>query len=83
LEILFGEVDEGTGNIGVVGDESMVEIGKAEEGAYVFDFSGCWPFGNPVKFDGVHGELTRFDDHSKVFYLVGGEFAFLEFEMQV
>jgi len=27
--------------------------------------------------------LTRFDDHPEVFYFVGGELAFFEFEMQI
>jgi len=31
LEVLFGEVDEGTGDIGVVGDESTIKIGEAKE----------------------------------------------------
>jgi len=81
LKVLFGEVDEGTGDIGVVGDESTVEVGEAKERVYIFDFCGGWPFGNPIEFDGVHGELTRFDDHSEVFYLVGGEFTLLKLEM--
>jgi len=81
LEVLFGEIDEGTGDIGVVGDESTVKIGKAEEGAYILDFSGGWPFGNSVEFDGVHGELSWFNDHSEVFYLVSGKLAFFKFKM--
>jgi len=83
LEVLFGEVNEGTGNVGIVGDESAVEVGEAKERAYVLDFCGGWPFGNSVEFDGVHSKLTRFDDHSKVFYFVSGEFALLEFEVQI
>jgi len=83
LEVLFCKVDEGAGNVGVVRNESSVEVGKAKEGAYVLDFSWGWPFGNSVKFDGVHSELTRFDNHSEVFYLVSGKLAFLKFEMQV
>jgi len=83
LKVLFGEVDEGTGDIGVVRDESTVEVGKAEERTYVLDFCRSRPFGNSVEFDGIHGELAWFNDHSKVFHLVGGEFAFLEFEVQI
>ena len=30
-QVLFGEVDQGAGNIGVVGDESLIEVGKAKE----------------------------------------------------
>ena len=81
MEVLFGEIDEGTGDIGVVGDEPTVEIGKAEEGAYILDFSGGRPFGNSVEFDGVHGELSWFNNHSEIFYLVGGKLAFFEFKM--
>jgi len=81
LKVLFGEVNEGVSDVGVVGNELSVEIGEAKERAYILDFSGDWPFGNPVKFDGVYGKLARFDDHSKVFYLVSGKLAFLKFEM--
>jgi len=83
LEVFLSEVDEGTGNIRVVGDKSMVEVGEAKKGAYILDLSGGWPFGDSVKLDRIHGKLTRFDNHSKVFYLIRGEFAFLEFEVQV
>ena len=51
----LGEVDEGTGNVGVVGNKPAIEISKAEEGAYVLDFSRGRPAGNAVEFDGVHG----------------------------
>jgi len=81
LEILFGEVDKGVGDIGVVRDELPVEVGKTEEGVYVFNFGEGRPFGDSVKLDRVHSELTRFDDHPKVFYFVGGELALLKFEI--
>jgi len=55
LEIFLGEVDERTSDVGVVGDESSIEIGEAKEGAYVLDFSGGRPFGNSVELDGIHG----------------------------
>jgi len=83
LEVFLGEVDEGAGDVRIVGNESSVEIGKAKERAYVFYFCGGWPFGDSVKFDGVHSELTRFDDHSKVVYFTGGEFTLLEFEVEI
>jgi len=83
LEVFLGEVDEGAGDVGVVGDESSVKVGEAKEGLYVLHFSGGGPFGNSIKFDRVHGELTGFDNHSEVFYLVSGKLAFLEFQMQI
>ena len=55
LEVFLGEVDEGAGDVGVVGDESLVEVGEAEEGAYVLYFSRSRPFGDSVEFDRVHG----------------------------
>jgi len=64
LEILFGQIDEGAGDIGVVGDESPIEVCKAEERAHIFDLGGSGPFGDSVKLDGVHSELPWFDDHS-------------------
>jgi len=83
LEVFLSEVDEEAGDVRVVGDEPSVEVGKAKEGAYVLDFCRGWPFGDSVKLDRVHGKLTGFNDHSEVFYLVSGEFAFLKFEVQI
>ena len=77
LEVFLSEVNEGTDDVGVVWNESTVEVGEAKEGAYVLDFCWGWPLGDPIEFDRVHGQLSGFDDHSKVFYLVCGEFAFL------
>jgi len=81
LKVLFGEVDEGTGDVGVVRNKSPVEVGEAKEQVYILDFGGGWLFGNSVKFDGIHGELARFDNHSEVFYLVSGEFTLFKFEV--
>ena len=67
------------GDSGVVGYEPMVEIGEAKEGSYVFDFSWGWPGSDAIEFDGVHGELTGFHDHSEVFDFRDVELALLEF----
>ena len=67
------------GNSGVVGDELSVEVGKAKEGSHVFYFIRSWPSGYAIKFDWVHGELTGFHNHSKVFDFRDIELAFLEF----
>ena len=61
----------------------MVEVGKAKEGSYILDFSGGWPSGNAVEFDQVHGELTGFYDHSKVFDFRDVKLAFLKLQMEV
>ena len=82
-EVLFGEVEERASDVGIVGDESSVEIGKAKERANIFHLSWCGPICDAVEFDGVHGQLAGFNDHAKVFYLVGGELALFEFQMEV
>ena len=61
----------------------MVEIGKAKEGSYVIDFGQGWPGSDAIKFNRVHGKLTRFHNHSKIFYFRDVELAFFEFEMEV
>ena len=82
-EILLSEVEERVGDVGIVGDESSVEIGKAKKGANIFHLSWCGPSCDAVEFNRVHGQLAGFNDHSEVFYLVGGELALLEFQMKV
>jgi hypothetical protein len=46
--VLFSEVDEEVGNIGVVINEAMVEIGKTEEETDSFDSGGSRPGSNSV-----------------------------------
>ena len=82
-EVFLGEVEKRASDIRIVGDEPAVEIGKAEERVNIFYFSWCRPVCDAVEFDGVHGQLAGFHDHSKVFHLIGGEFAFLEFQMKI
>ena len=82
-EVLFGEVEERASVVGVIGDEVSVEIGETKERADIFHLSWSWPAGDPVELYWIHGQLARFDDHAKVFDLVGGEFAFLELQMKV
>ena len=48
------EVDQGVSDIGVIGDEPLVEVGKAQEGAYILDFSWGKPACNAIEFDRVH-----------------------------
>ena len=83
LVIFLGEVKEGVGDSGVVGDELMVEVGKAKERSYVFDFSEGWPSGNTVKLDRVHGKLSGLQNHYKVFDFGDVELAFLKLQVKV
>ena len=82
-ESLLGEIEEGASDVGIVRDESSVEIGETKERADVFHLGGGWPTGDSIKLDRVHGQLAGFDDHAEVFYLVGGKLALLEFQMEV
>ena len=54
-EVLLGEVKEGSGDVGVVGDEPAVEVGKPKERANIFYLSWCRPVGDAVELDRVHG----------------------------
>ena len=82
-KVLLGEINKGAGDVGVVRNKASVEIGKAEERADIFHLGWGRPACDPVEFNWVHGQLTGFNDHSKVFYLVSGKLAFLEFQMKV
>ena len=82
-EVLFGEVEERASDVGVIRDEASVEVGEAEERANVFHLGWGRPTCDSIKFNRVHSQLSRFNDHSKVFDLVGGELALFEFQMKV
>ena len=82
-EVLLGEIEERASDIGIVGDESSVEIGETKERVDVFHLGWCGPTCDTIELDGIHGQLAGFDDHAEVFYLVGGELALLEFQMEV
>ena len=82
-KVFLCEVEEGSSDVGVVGNKPTVEIGESKERANVFHFSWHRPVCDAVEFDRVHGQLAGFHDHSKVFYLVGGELALLEFQVKV
>ena len=75
-EVFLREVDEGLGDVGVVRDETMVEVRKPKKGSDILDLFRSWPASNPVQLNGVHGKLSRFDDHSQIFQFSGGEVAF-------
>ena len=47
-QVFLGEVNEGSGDIGVVGDKTLVEVGEAKERPDVFDFLGGGPAGNTI-----------------------------------
>ena len=76
-------MDERAGDVGVIRDETSVEVGKAKERSNILDFLGGGPAGDTVQLYGIHGKLTRFDNHAEVFYFGSGEATFLQFEVEV
>ena len=68
MATFLNEVKKRTGYGGVVWDEAVVEVGKAQERSYFFDFGRSRPAGDSIKFDWVHGELPWFDYHAKIFH---------------
>ena len=60
-----------------------VEIGKAKERPYIFDLGWSWPGSDTVELDRVHGELTEFHDHSKIFDFGDVELALLKLQVEV
>ena len=61
-----------------VKDKLMIEVSKAQEGMYFFDFHEGLPGSNVIKFYEVHGKLTWFYDHPKVFHFRDVKLAFLK-----
>ena len=66
-KIFLGQVNKGTGYIGVVWNELLIEVDKAKEGSDILHLGGYWPLCNAIKFDRVYGKFTRLDDHTKIF----------------
>ena len=54
-EVFLGKVEEGASDVGVVGDESTVEVGESEERANIFHLGRRRPICNAVELDRVHG----------------------------
>ena len=71
LGVFLGQIDERSGEVGVVGDEVAIEIAYAKERSDVFDFRGGRPFRDPFEFGRVHGNVSGSDDHSKIVNFLG------------
>ena len=54
-KVLLGEVEERTGDVGVVRDKASIEIGKSKEGANIFHLGWGRPTRDSVELDWVHG----------------------------
>ena len=76
--VLLSEIQKEAGDSGVVGDELMVEIGKAKEGVYFPYLYGGRPCSNSIKFHRIHGKLFQFYNHPKVLDFGDVKLTFLE-----
>ena len=64
-------------DVGVVGNESSVEVCKTQEGLKVLDFSGFRPILNGLNFSGEHGETIFGKNVAEVFNCISGEMTFV------
>ena len=76
--VLFDKIEEGVGDCRIVRDELTVEVCEVKEGLHFLDFSGGKPDGDSIKHDGVHGKLSWFHDHAKIFNFWNAKLALLK-----
>ena len=82
-EVFLGKINEGMGNVGVVRNKVLIEIGEDKEGANVLYLGWSRPACNSVELNRVHSQLARFYYHSKVFDFIRGKLALFEFQVKV
>jgi hypothetical protein len=73
----------GTGDVGVGGYESTVEVGEAEEGLNVLDFPWRRPVADDLNLRVVHSEAVRAYYESQEVRSVDAEGALLDFGEEV
>ena len=64
----MGEGDDGCDNVGVVGNELLIEVCEAKEGMYSLDRGRGMPVSDGQKFHRVHADKALTNNHSKVFH---------------
>ena len=80
---LLGWIKERASDSRIVGDKQTIEVGKAKEGMYFLDFDGGHLGDNTIKFDWIHGKLTGFHNHPKIFDFWDIKLAFLKLQVEV
>ena len=78
--VLTSEEDDGCDNVGVLGNELVIEVHKAKEGMYSFDRGRRTPVSNGSKFHRVHANKTLTNNHSQVFHGGSIKGVFRDFE---
>jgi len=48
--VFVGEASEGYNNVGIVEDETLVEVGEAKEGLNLLEILRSWPLENSIDF---------------------------------
>lgn len=64
-------------DVGIVGNESVVEVAETKEGLNVFDFLQLWPILYSFDFVIVHTKTSWREDVSKVFHSIRFKFTFV------
>ncbi|KIM70394.1 hypothetical protein SCLCIDRAFT_100382, partial [Scleroderma citrinum Foug A] len=75
--VFAGKLHERNDNVGVVVDETMVEVRKSEEGLNVLNFPRFWPVGNGLNFLRGHRESVGGETETEVLGGGGMELTFL------
>jgi len=84
-DVFLCEVEQRSGQGGVVFDKMVVEVTKAQEFLDVLHGLRRWPVGNSHKFDWIHMEFSFGDDQTQIFHgcLVKGTFLGSEIKIKV
>ena len=71
---LSGKTSERNGYVGVVRNETTVEVGESKERLDVFHLSGRRPVKDSLDFVGGHSETLRREDETQIFHRVTVKF---------
>ena len=66
--VLPSEENNGCDDVGIIGNEFVIEVCKPQEGAYSFDRGGRVPFLDGREFCRIHVNEALTNDNSKVFH---------------
>ena len=78
-----GEIEEWTGDFGVIWNEIAIVASKAKELANLGRVPRGFPLSHTIKFTGIHTHLVPSDNHTQVLDFFFGEFAFGRLKVEV
>jgi len=84
-DIFLCEIEQWSGQGGVVFNKMTVEVTKAQPFLDFFHGFWSWPVANSCKFDWIHMEFAFGNDQTQIFHgcLVKGTFLGLEVEIKI